>query len=118
MIAAMGSLGLRGMAGAFDEAVTTGVQRKRTVTEILTDLLRAEAAHRRRGSQHVLALQETGDPGLANRQRAEHQGPVADRLVARNRHPAAQCRGRAARLQGQNPHLVHVPRLARDMRLT
>ncbi len=39
----MSSLGLRGMAGAFDEAVTTGVQRKRTVTEILTDLLRAEA---------------------------------------------------------------------------
>ena len=46
MIAAMGDLGLKGMAGAFDEAVTTGVQRKRTAIEILTDLLRAEAAHR------------------------------------------------------------------------
>ena len=46
MIAAMSGLGLKGMAGAFDEAVTTGVQRKRTVTEILTDLLQAEAAHR------------------------------------------------------------------------
>lgn len=29
MIAAMGSLGLKGMAGAFDEAITTGLQRKR-----------------------------------------------------------------------------------------
>jgi hypothetical protein len=29
-VAAMGGLGLKGMAGAFDEAVTTGVQRKRT----------------------------------------------------------------------------------------
>jgi hypothetical protein len=45
MIAAMSGLGLKGMAGAFDEAVTTGLQRKRTVTEILTDLLQAEAAH-------------------------------------------------------------------------
>jgi hypothetical protein len=36
MIAAMGDLGLKGMAGAFDEAVTTGMQRKRTVMEILT----------------------------------------------------------------------------------
>ena len=30
MIAAMSGLGLKGMASAFDEAVTTGVQRKRT----------------------------------------------------------------------------------------
>ncbi len=44
MIEAMRGLGLRGMAGAFDEAVTTGLQRKRTTHEILTDLLRAEAA--------------------------------------------------------------------------
>jgi len=50
MITAMGSLGLKGMAGAFDEAVTTGVQRKRTAMEILTDLLRAEAAHRHAAS--------------------------------------------------------------------
>lgn len=50
MIAAMSGLGLKGMAGAFDEAVTTGVQRKRTVTEILTDLLQAEAAHRHAAS--------------------------------------------------------------------
>ena len=39
MIAAMSGLGLKGMAGAFDEAVTTGIQRKRTAMEILTCLL-------------------------------------------------------------------------------
>ncbi len=46
----MRALGLKGMVGAFDEAVTSGVQRKRTTTEILTDLLRAEAAHRHAAS--------------------------------------------------------------------
>ena len=50
MIAAMSGLGLKGMAGAFDEAVTTGMQRKRTAMEILSDLLRAEAAHRHAAS--------------------------------------------------------------------
>ncbi len=50
MIAAMGGLGLKGMAGAFDEAVTTGLQRGRTVMEVLTDLLQAEAAHRHAAS--------------------------------------------------------------------
>ena len=46
MIGTMRGLGLKGMAAAFDEAVTTGLQRKRTTMEILTDLLRAEATHR------------------------------------------------------------------------
>ena len=46
MIDTMRGLGLKGMAAAFDEAVTTGLQRKRTTMEILTDLLRAEATHR------------------------------------------------------------------------
>ena len=50
MIAAMGGLGLKGMAGAFDEAITTRLQRKRTTMEILTDLLRAEATHRHTAS--------------------------------------------------------------------
>jgi len=50
MIDAMRGLGLKGMAGAFDETVTTGVQRQRSITEILTDLLRAEAAHRHAAS--------------------------------------------------------------------
>ena len=48
MIDAMRGPGLKGMAGAFDEAVTTGLQRQRTTTEILTDLLRAEAIPRLR----------------------------------------------------------------------
>jgi len=46
MMKALTGLGLKGMAGAFDEAVTTGLQRKRTTMEILTDLLRAETTHR------------------------------------------------------------------------
>jgi hypothetical protein len=40
MIDAMRALGLKGRAGAFDKAVTTGVQRQRTITDILSDLLR------------------------------------------------------------------------------
>jgi DNA replication protein DnaC len=47
LIAAMGELRLRGMAAAFDEAVVQGVRQKRTVEEILGELLRAEAAERR-----------------------------------------------------------------------
>jgi DNA replication protein DnaC len=50
MIEAMRGLGLRGMAGAFDEAVTTGLQRKCTTHEILTDLRSAEATHRHAAS--------------------------------------------------------------------
>ena len=50
MIAAMSGLGLKGMASAFDEAVTTGLQRKRTTMEVLADLLQAEAAHRHAAS--------------------------------------------------------------------
>ncbi len=50
MITAMSGLGLKGMAGAFDEAVTTGLQRKRTTMEVLADLLQAEAAHRHAAS--------------------------------------------------------------------
>lgn len=50
MIDAMPVLGLKGMAGAFDEAVTAGIQRKRTASEILTDLLRAETAYRHAAS--------------------------------------------------------------------
>lgn len=38
------------MADRSDEPVTTGLQRKRTTHEILTDLLRAEAAHRHAAS--------------------------------------------------------------------
>ena len=44
MIEVLGQLGLKGMAGAFDDAVTTGLQRNRTAMEMLSDLLRAETA--------------------------------------------------------------------------
>jgi DNA replication protein DnaC len=50
MIAAMGALGLKGMAGAYDEAVTTGLQRGRPTLEVISDLLRAEEAHRQAAS--------------------------------------------------------------------
>ena len=46
MIQVLGQLGLRGMACAFDDAVTTGLQRNRTAMEMLADLLKAETAHR------------------------------------------------------------------------
>lgn len=39
-------LGLKGMAREFDEAVINGIQRKRTAMEIMSDLLRADGAHR------------------------------------------------------------------------
>ncbi|MFG1450997.1 hypothetical protein V5F44_01925 [Xanthobacter sp. V2C-8] len=45
MIEALGQLGLKGMAAAFDDAVTTGLQRNRTALEMLADLLKAETAH-------------------------------------------------------------------------
>ena len=44
------SLGLRGRAGAFDVAVSTGIQKSRTIHEILSDLLRAETASREAAS--------------------------------------------------------------------
>ena len=50
MIETLGHLGLKGMAGAFDDAVTTGLQRNRTTMEMLADLLRAETAHRQAAS--------------------------------------------------------------------
>lgn len=46
IIATFGQLGLKGMAQAYDQAVTTGIRRNRSVTEILAELLKAEAAHR------------------------------------------------------------------------
>ena len=65
MIEALGQLGLKGMADAFDDAVTTGLQRNRTALEMLADLLKAETADKLRiaqalqGRDHVVAM--TGD---------------------------------------------------------
>ena len=61
--------------------------------------LGAQRAHGGGGAQHVLAFQQAGDLGGADGQRAEHQGAVADRLVARARakRPESGAGGRAAR---------------------
>src|SRR3546814_16448347 len=42
MMQALTGLGLKGMAGDFDEAVTTGLQRQRTTLEIMNALLRSK----------------------------------------------------------------------------
>jgi hypothetical protein len=60
---------------------------------IIARHLGPQRAHRRGGAQHVLAFQQAGDHCLADRQRAEHQRAVADRLVAGHAHDGAQ-RGR------------------------
>src|SRR5690606_29969994 len=67
MIDTMRGLGLKGMAAAFDEAVTTGLQRKRTIMEILTDLLRAEATHRDAASIRYGDTPRRGDPDRQGR---------------------------------------------------
>src|SRR3546814_14361384 len=46
MIDTMRGLGLKGMAAAFDEAVTTGLQRKRHIMELTTVLLHQDATNR------------------------------------------------------------------------
>ena len=44
----------------------------------------AQRPHRFGGIEHVLALEQAGNPGFADRQRAEDQGTVRNRLVAGN----------------------------------
>ncbi|MYM00141.1 ATP-binding protein [Novosphingobium sp. FGD1] len=50
IVAALKGLGLKGMVTAFDDAVTNGIRRDRTIMEMLADLLRAETAHREAAS--------------------------------------------------------------------
>jgi len=50
IVAALKGLGLKGMVTAFDDAVTNGIRRDRTIMEMLADLLRAETAHRESAS--------------------------------------------------------------------
>ena len=45
---------------------------------------RAKGLHRLGGIQHILAFQQAGDGGFANRHGPEDQSAVADRLVARH----------------------------------
>src|SRR6185312_7741872 len=51
---------------------------------------RTERAHRFGGIEHVLALEQPGNSGFADRERAQDQGPVRNGLVAGNTHLAAQ----------------------------
>ncbi len=66
LIAAMSNLRLRGMAAAIDEAVVQGIRQRRTVEEILCELLRAEAAERQSRSIRyrlgIAGLPEMNDP--------------------------------------------------------
>lgn len=50
IVASLKGLGLKGMVTAFDDAVTNGIRRDRTIMEMLADLLRAETAHREAAS--------------------------------------------------------------------
>ena len=56
--------------------------------------LGAERAHGGRRPQHVLALQQARDAGLPDREGAEHQRAMADRLVARHADAAGKRAGR------------------------
>ena len=51
---------------------------------------RAQRPHGLGGVDHVLAFQQPGDAGLADRERAEDQGAVRDRLVAGHAHAALE----------------------------
>ena len=55
---------------------------------------RAQRAHGVGGMQHVLAFQQPRHRAFADRQRAQNEGPVRDRLVPR--HPGAALQGPAA----------------------
>ena len=52
--------------------------------------LGAQRAQRGGGAQHVLALEQAAHGGFAQRQRAEHQGAMGHRFVARRAHAALQ----------------------------
>ena len=55
----------------------------------------AQRAHGRGGAQHVVALEQAVDLGVAVGQRAEDQRAVRDRLVARRRQRTRQHPGQA-----------------------
>ncbi len=73
--------------------------------------LGAQAAHRLGGGEHVLALQQAGDPCFAQRQAAQHQGAVRNGLVARHAGGAGQSIRRLCRepLRRKPFHGAFVP---------
>ena len=56
----------------------------------------AERIHRCRGGEHILAFEQTGDLGPADRKRTEHQSAMRNRLIAWNTDFARE-RGRGTR---------------------
>ena len=52
--------------------------------------LRAQGAHRVGGAVDVLAFQQAGNGGLADRQRAQNERPMRDRFIARHPDTAGQ----------------------------
>ena len=60
----------------------------------------AERPHGVGGVEHVFAFEQARDPGLADRQGAEDQRPMRDRLVARHADAAAQGAGSARGCSG------------------
>ena len=69
----------------------------------------AEGPHRPAGVEHVLALEQAADPRLADRQRAEDQRAVRDRLVAGHLHPARSGPDASARIGFGSPCPATVP---------
>ena len=67
---------------------------------------RAERAHCFGGVEDVLAFKQACDPGFADRQRAENQGPVRDRFVAGHAQPALEWPG-AVRCKRGRRALAH-----------
>ena len=76
--------------------------------------LRTQRAHGGGGAQHILALQQPRDAGLAHRQRAEHQRAVRDGLVAGHAQRAGQRGGRPARGQRLDGRMGHAAALSMD----
>ena len=69
-----------GASGCAKPADTDAAHRQATSPGPLH--LRAQRPHRLGGVEHVLALEQAGDPGLADRQRPQNQRAMRNRLVA------------------------------------
>ena len=72
----------------------------------LADDLGAQRGHGLGSAAHVLALEQTADSGFAHGQRADHQRPVRDRLVAGDSGAAGE---RLAGMGGERSHASKGP---------
>jgi hypothetical protein len=73
--------------------------------------LSPKRTHRRRGPQDVLPFEQAMDPALAQRNAAQHQRAMGDRLVARN----ADAAGERARWAGDQRTRQGVGRHPEDL---